>query len=91
MVVGNVCAGLAPAIECDSAEANAANAILVFLPGIKEITTVQELLTNSPAFCRSPHREWVLPIHSSVPPEEQRLVFQRPPKGVRKVRSLLLS
>jgi HrpA-like RNA helicase len=59
------------------------SAILVFLPGIKEITTLQELLVkslNSPAA-----REWVLPIHSSIPPEEQRLVFTRPPKGVRKV------
>jgi HrpA-like RNA helicase len=59
------------------------SAILVFLPGIKEITTVQEMLVktlNSPAA-----REWVLPIHSSIPPEEQRLVFTRPPKGVRKV------
>merc|ERR1719253_1646796 len=61
------------------------SAILVFLPGIKEITTVQELLQQSPAFRHGPARDWVLPIHSTIPPEEQRLVFTRPPKGVRKV------
>ena len=61
------------------------SAILVFLPGIKEITTVQELLLASPAFRSSPARDWVLPIHSTIPPEEQRLCFTRPPKGTRKV------
>ena len=58
------------------------SAILVFLPGIKEITTLQELLVRS---LNGTAREWVLPIHSSIPPEEQRLVFTRPPKGIRKV------
>lgn len=60
-------------------------AILVFLPGMKEITTIQELLIKSSTFCKSPARDWVLPIHSTIPPEEQRLVFTRPPTGVRKV------
>jgi hypothetical protein len=64
---------------------SSSNAILVFLPGIKEITTLQELLCNSPAFRMEPARSWVLPIHSTIPPEEQRLVFTRPPPGVRKV------
>ena len=61
------------------------SAILVFLPGIKEITTLLELLQQSPAFRTGQARDWVLPIHSTIPPEEQRLVFKRPPKGVRKV------
>ena len=59
------------------------SAILVFLPGIKEITTLQELLVKS--LSTPTAREWVLPIHSSIPPEDQRLVFTRPPKGVRKI------
>ncbi|KAL7540412.1 hypothetical protein ACHAXR_010081 [Thalassiosira sp. AJA248-18] len=58
------------------------SAILVFLPGIKEITTVQELLVKS---LKGAARDWVLPIHSSIPPEEQRLVFTRPPTGIRKI------
>jgi HrpA-like RNA helicase len=58
-------------------------AILVFLPGIKEITTLQDLLVKSMSSPAA--REWVLPIHSTIPPEEQRLVFTRPPKGIRKV------
>jgi hypothetical protein len=61
------------------------DAVLVFLPGIKEITTVQEALLQTPAFSRDPQRSWVIPLHSSVPPEEQRRAFLRPPDGVRKV------
>jgi uncharacterized membrane protein YgcG len=61
------------------------DAVLVFLPGIKEITTVQEALLQTPAFMREPQRSWVIPLHSSVPPEEQRRAFLRPPEGVRKV------
>ena len=49
------------------------SAILVFLPGIKEITTLQELLIKSTKSAAA--REWILPIHSTIPPEEQRLVF----------------
>jgi hypothetical protein len=62
-----------------------ADAVLVFLPGIKEITTVQELLLGAPEFSREPSRSWVLPLHSTVPPEDQRRVFMRPPPGVRKI------
>ena len=70
--------------ERDAGDADA-GAVLVFLPGIKEITAAQDVLTGLPAFRSSPHRDWVLPLHSSVPPEEQRRAFQRPPRGVRKV------
>jgi hypothetical protein len=55
------------------------------MQGIKEITTLHEMLLNSSTFRSSPARDWVLPIHSTIPPEEQRLVFTRPPRGVRKV------
>jgi len=61
------------------------NAVLVFLPGLKEIQTLQELLLSSPAYGREPHRSWVLPLHSSVPPEDQRKAFLRPPAGIRKI------
>ncbi|GMH71901.1 hypothetical protein TL16_g05777 [Triparma laevis f. inornata] len=64
---------------------SSANAILVFLPGIKEITTMLEMLQYTPAFSRGEQAEWILPIHSTVPPEDQRKVFTRPPPGVRKI------
>ena len=66
-------------------EAGEAQAVLVFLQGIKEITAVQEALLSTREYAFEPARSWVLPIHSAVPPEEQRLAFARPPPGVRKV------
>ena len=36
-------------------------------------------------FSSEPQRSWVLPLHSLLPPEEQRKVFDRPPAGARKV------
>ena len=62
-----------------------ANAVLVFLQGIKEIQALQEALLHTREFAQEPARSWVLPIHSAVPPEEQRLAFARAPPGVRKV------
>ena len=62
-----------------------ADAVLVFLPGFKEIQTLHELLLGTREFGQEPHRSWVLPLHSLLPPEEQRRVFDRPPPGVRKV------
>jgi HrpA-like RNA helicase len=43
------------------------------------------MLLATPAFRADPHRRWVLPLHSGVPPEDQRQCFLRPPKGVRKI------
>ena len=59
--------------------------MLVFLPGIKEITALQEALLATREYAYEPARSWVLPVHSSVPAEEQRLAFARAPPGVRKV------
>ena len=77
--------GKRPQLHRDPDQDTTSSAILVFLPGIKEITTLHEMLLYSPSFRSSPARDWVLPIHSTIPPEEQRLVFTKPPKGVRKV------
>jgi HrpA-like RNA helicase len=60
-------------------------AILVFLPGLKEIMTVHELLLRDPAFSGADARRWLLPLHSSLSSQEQKLVFRRPPAGVTKV------
>ena len=59
--------------------------MLVFLPGFKEIQAVHEALLATPRFSAEPHRAWLLPLHSTLPPEDQRRVFERPPAGVRKV------
>ena len=62
-----------------------AQAVLVFLQGIKEITAVQDALLCTREYSSEPARSWVLAVHSSVPPEEQRMAFAKPPPGVRKV------
>jgi len=45
-------------------------------PGLKEITALQEELMRIPMFNREPAASWVLPLHSTVPPEDQRKVLQ---------------
>jgi HrpA-like RNA helicase len=43
------------------------------------------MLLSLPAFRSEPAKSWVLPLHSAVPPEDQRKCFQKPPPGARKV------
>ncbi|QIW94941.1 hypothetical protein AMS68_000459 [Peltaster fructicola] len=52
--------------------------ILVFLPGVAEIDQTIRALRGNPGL-------HVLPLHASLQSSEQRRVFQRPPKGMRKV------
>lgn len=56
-----------------------AGAILVFLPGMAEISGLVERLS------RGSSRLFAMPLHSGVSPDEQTAVFARPPKGRRKV------
>lgn len=57
-------------------------AILVFLPGIAEIRTLNDMLLGDPRFSRN----WdVYPLHSSIATEEQEAAFLVPPPGVRKI------
>ncbi|QDZ17545.1 P-loop nucleoside triphosphate helicase [Chloropicon primus] len=60
---------------------NSKGAILVFLPGWDEIIRLKNLLESSSLGDGLA----VLPLHSMVPVPEQRKVFQKPPKGQRKV------
>ena len=62
---------------------NAPGAVLVFLPGWDEITRMRERLLAHPVL-GSKGTALVLPLHSMVPPADQRLVFARAPPGVRK-------
>ena len=58
--------------------------MLVFLPGIADISNLMGALTASHRFGdRNEFR--VLPLHSSLSPAEQAAVFDRMPPGVRKV------
>jgi len=61
-------------------------AVLVFLPGLGEIKQLMGRLGGMRPF-RDPGtgQSWVLPLHSQVPPADQRRCFQSPPPGVRKV------
>uniref|UniRef100_A0A8B9RMW2 RNA helicase n=1 Tax=Astyanax mexicanus TaxID=7994 RepID=A0A8B9RMW2_ASTMX len=58
-------------------------AVLVFLPGWNLIYSMQKHLEMNPHFGHS--RYMVLPLHSQIPREEQRRVFEPVPDGVTKV------
>uniref|UniRef100_A0A452RBD1 ATP-dependent RNA helicase A n=1 Tax=Ursus americanus TaxID=9643 RepID=A0A452RBD1_URSAM len=62
---------------------NVPGAVLVFLPGWNLIYTMQKHLEMNPHF--GSHRYQILPLHSQIPREEQRKVFDPVPAGVTKV------
>ncbi|KAI0473028.1 helicase associated domain-containing protein [Xylariaceae sp. FL0804] len=69
-------------IAVDPAYINYSKAILVFLPGIAEIRTLNDLLLGQPFF----QRGWeVFPLHSTIATEDQERAFLIPPNGVRKI------
>jgi HrpA-like RNA helicase len=59
-------------------------AILVFLPGWQEISELTLLLESTRPF-GDQNKFIILPLHSGIPSKDQRLVFQRPRQGVRKI------
>lgn len=59
-------------------------AILIFLPGWQEISELTMLLENNPPFGDQTQYS-ILPLHSGIPSKDQRLVFQRPRRGIRKI------
>ncbi|KAB8303097.1 hypothetical protein EYC80_004550 [Monilinia laxa] len=57
-------------------------AILVFLPGIAEIRTLNDMLCGHPAFSS----DWyIYPLHSTIASEDQEAAFLVPPSGIRKI------
>jgi len=48
-----------------------------------EINRLCDQLTAHAAYREG--RQWVIPLHSSVSPQEQRKAFEVPPPGIRKV------
>nr|XP_056701418.1 ATP-dependent RNA helicase A [Euleptes europaea] len=62
---------------------NAPGAVLVFLPGWNLIYTMQKYLEMNPHFGSQRYR--ILPLHSQIPREEQRKVFDPVPAHMTKV------
>ncbi|KAM7187023.1 ATP-dependent RNA helicase DHX29 [Rhypophila sp. PSN 637] len=57
-------------------------AILVFLPGIAEIRTLNDMLLGDRSFAE----QWlVYPLHSTIATEDQESAFLVPPPGLRKI------
>lgn len=59
------------------------NAILVFLPSLDTIRKLAEILESHPIFGTAAFQ--IFPLHSTISNENQGLVFQTPPLGVRKI------
>ncbi|XP_049875623.1 ATP-dependent DNA/RNA helicase DHX36-like [Pectinophora gossypiella] len=61
----------------------APGAILVFLPGIGDITKLIYMMRDSQSFPSSLYE--IYPLHSKLPSLEQHKIFERPPEPVRKI------
>lgn len=60
-----------------------AQQFLMLMTGIGEISSLQERLSSTAKYRQG--KQWVIPLHSSVSPGDQRQAFKRPPEGVRKI------
>lgn len=67
----------------DPAQIHMSSAFLVFMPGLGEIRRLTDMLSEHPFFGSDAFR--IFPLHSSISSENQSLVFDVPPPGVRKV------
>ncbi len=59
-------------------------AVLIFLPGWNTISMLKKFLQSHPRYCNTAEF-LILPLHSQVPREDQRLVFRPVAPGIRKV------
>ncbi|KAK8137512.1 hypothetical protein PG984_003005 [Apiospora sp. TS-2023a] len=78
---------LVAAVVARIVETTEAGAILVFLPGLKEILDTERALGDDifNVGFRSKYKFRVHRLHSSVPREDQNAVFEDPPPGCRKI------
>lgn len=67
----------------DSAYSAYSAAVLVFMPGLNEIRQLNDMLGSHQAFGTQAFR--IYPLHSALPSENQTIVFDIPPPGVRKI------
>ncbi|KAJ8959723.1 hypothetical protein NQ318_021917 [Aromia moschata] len=66
---------------CHKEEQN--GAILIFLPGLMDISDLHKLITNSGKF---PSEEYIIfPLHSQMATVNQKQIFEPPPLGKRKI------
>ncbi|KAH0388309.1 ATP-dependent RNA helicase A, partial [Aureobasidium melanogenum] len=69
-------------IAYDPSYTQFSQAILIFLPGLAEIRSLNDFLGGHPAFSKG----WlVYPLHSTFSSEEQQAAFKVPPPGMRKI------
>ena len=69
-------------IAADPAMQQYSKAILIFLPGIADIRTLNDMFLGDPRFAR----DWlVYPLHSSIATDDQESAFLVPPPGIRKI------
>jgi ATP-dependent RNA helicase DHX29 len=59
------------------------SAVLIFLPSLETIRRLTDLLESHPSF--GTKEFLVLPLHSTISNENQGMVFNVPPTGVRKI------
>lgn len=69
-------------IATDDRYAKYSKAILVFMPGIAEIRTLNDMLLGHPLFSSN---WYVYLLHSTIASEDQEAAFLVPPEGIRKV------
>lgn len=62
-----------------------AGAVLIFLPGIGEVTSLIDRLSANPRFAPRHRKHRLVPLHSALNAAEQREAFKVYPDGVRKV------
>ncbi|XP_023310830.1 ATP-dependent RNA helicase DHX36 [Anoplophora glabripennis] len=58
-------------------------AILIFLPGLMNISSLNKLLENCGKF--PSHKYLIIPLHSQMPTVEQKEIFNPAPRGMRKI------
>ena len=76
---------IATLVEYLISTTDADGAILIFLPGLMEITKLLERFTASSGPLSDPERCRIYPLHSTLSSAEQTAIFELPPRGVRKV------
>lgn len=61
-------------------------AILIFMPGLAEISKLHESLSNNPTVrAATLNSQYLIALHSTLSTAEQKVIFEHPPAGTRKI------